>query len=37
LSNPEGIQPAFPYAAVQVIANSKKLAEAFRAAGAPVI
>jgi nicotinamidase-related amidase len=26
-----------PYAAVQVVANSKKLAEAFRAAGAPVI
>ena len=26
-----------PYPAVQVIANSKKLAEAFRAAGAPVI
>ena len=26
-----------PYAAMQVIANSKKLAEAFRAAGAPVI
>jgi nicotinamidase-related amidase len=26
-----------PYAAAQVVANSKKLAEAFRAAGAPVI
>jgi nicotinamidase-related amidase len=26
-----------PYAAVQVVANSKKLAELFRAAGAPVI
>ena len=26
-----------PYAVVQVVANSKKLAEAFRAAGAPVI
>src|ERR1700724_1030180 len=26
-----------PHAAVQVVANSKKLAEAFRAAGAPVI
>src|ERR1700733_7015927 len=26
-----------PYTAVQVVANSKKLAEAFRAAGAPVI
>ena len=26
-----------PYAAVQVVANSKKLAGAFRAAGAPVI
>ena len=25
-----------PYAAVQVVANSKKLAEAFRATGAPV-
>ena len=26
-----------PYAVVQVVANSKKLAETFRAAGAPVI
>ena len=26
-----------PYAVAQVVANSKKLAEAFRAAGAPVI
>jgi nicotinamidase-related amidase len=26
-----------PYTAVQVVANSKKLAEAFRAAGAPVV